>query len=78
MKYQCWFADPQGGFWERKIDLPCFPFPGLIIGSGFKVKEVSVCQGCLDGSGGIEVEITPGHLDAAILVRQGWCYQEVE
>ena len=71
------FLDDGDGLWTRDIDFPCFPYPGLLVGS-MRVRTVSVCQGDLDGDGDIEVELERCHsepmsnMDYDILREQGW------
>jgi hypothetical protein len=60
------------GLWRRKIVFPCFPFPGLEVGS-HKVVTVSVCQGDLDGEGEIQVHLDDAvKNEEAILEGHGW------
>lgn len=66
--------DEGGGHWRRHIRFPFTPFPGLEVGSLGPVTRVLVCQGDLDGAGGVEVHFAPNCLDRGILASHGWEY----
>lgn len=65
-----------GTFWRREVVFPCFPYPGLVVGSLGRVKEVHACQGDLDGGGSVEVHFAPNCLHPDILETHGWEYVE--
>lgn len=65
------------GHWERFVNFPFAPFPGMRVGA-HKVKRVSVCGGNLDGKGETLVELKKTSIDAEVLRREGWEWQEVD
>jgi hypothetical protein len=76
MRYLTWMKDANGeGFWERMIEYPFPPHKGLIVGGVGKIKKVCVCQGGLDGTGEVTVQLRTD--DGSVnLEKYGWKWRE--